>query len=94
MKRVFLSVAGAMLLGAAVAAFVFVNNRSEEDFFNDNVAALASGEGGVFGHCAEEDNSCIAKCPNCGAVYEAIGNHKGGSFSMSGVCEACSHSIN
>ena len=41
-----LSVAGAMLLGAAVAAFVSVNNRSEEeDFFNDNVAALASGEG-------------------------------------------------
>lgn len=58
MKRTILSVAGAMLLGAAVTAFVFVNNRSEEDFFNDNIAALASGE--------TENEACIeAKEGHC-----------------------------
>ena len=35
------------------------------------------------------ENSCISICSHCGAVYGAVGNHKGGFHEMSVKCIAC-----
>ncbi len=49
MKRNILLAAGAMLVAAAVSAFVYVKNErnSMDELFNANVEALAEGEGGA-----------------------------------------------
>lgn len=39
----------------------------------------------------EEQNACLWICPNeaCNAIYEAVGDHKGKGYNVSGVCSVC-----
>ncbi|GEM_PF-1192221 len=89
-KNVLITITSAtLLIGVAFAVKAYCFHKTD-DLFRANVEALADGEAAVYGKCRNEENSCIAVCGNCGAVYVAVGgNHKGGSYEMSGTCEEC-----
>lgn len=90
MKKKIIFAAGAVLVAAAVSAFVYVNNEksSMSDLFNANVEALARIETGILGHCMENYGDCVAFCPKCGAAVWAPG-HQGPSYGTTGECGYC-----
>ena len=63
MKKNMILAAGAVLVAAAVSAFVYVNNgkNSMSDLFNANVEALASGEIGEI-PCLQAVSTCFFCC--------------------------------
>lgn len=75
MKRSLVLAAGAVLVAAAVSAFVYVNNgrNSMDDLFNANVEALARNEsGGSSVMCSQTRNSgnyYMKDCSNCGGSF-------------------------
>ena len=68
MKKMILLAAGAVLLGAPVSAFVYVNNESNSmgELFDANVEALTQDEIIVGPLCMECPN---AACSSLGEVY-------------------------
>ena len=90
MKKIILAISLTMMVAFAVGGAVISSRVSTaaDTLLNANVEAVASSEG-VWGHCAESENSCYAECGNCGAKYIAQGEHLGGSFAMSGKCGVC-----
>ena len=73
MKKMILLAAGAVLLVAAVSAFVYVKNEnnSMREMFNANVEALARGEsGGSWTMCSQIGNDgkyLMPLCKTCGS---------------------------
>lgn len=81
------TVASGMLLLAGIGAYCCL--ARPDSILGQNVQALAEQEsGGIFGYCAEKEEGCFYACPNCGALYEAVG-HGGGSYDMGGTCVKC-----
>ena len=82
MKKSILLAAGAVLLAAAVSAFVYVkneNNNSLNELFEANVEVLTNDEsslttwscdGSAFKHCS-------ATCGKCGTTISGRGNLTG-----------------
>ena len=97
LNLIFITMMKVKVFGAvviiALACFIWagVNTEQGNELSRQNVDALANGE--VTGHCSEAQNSCIFVCDNCGAKYEAMGSHKGGSYGMSGNCSECSNPV-
>ena len=87
-KNLLFSVIVALLIGGAFAVKTCYFHRNN-DLFMANVEALSDGESFVQGKCKEVENSCIPICSHGGAVYGAVGNHKGGFHEMSVKCIAC-----
>lgn len=89
MKKIILAISLTVAVALAVGGAVISSKVSTADtLLNANVEAVAGSEG-VWGHCEESKNACMAECEGCGAVYEAVGQHYGGSFAMSGKCGKC-----
>ena len=72
MKKNILLAAGAVLLAAAVSAFVYVKNEnnSMNELFNANVEALARGESGGYVMCMQyltesDHGERNYYCPTC-----------------------------
>lgn len=81
------TVASGMLLLAGIGVYCYF--ARPDSILEQNIQALAEQEsGGISGHCAEKDGGCFYACPNCGALYEAVG-HGGGSYGMGGTCVKC-----
>ena len=70
MKKNMILAAGAVLVAAAVSAFVYVNNgkNSMSDLFNANVEALASGEIGEI-PCLQAVSTCFFVVKDAGGNY-------------------------
>ena len=87
-NNVIIFLAGILVIvSLATATIVYDRNNVLEL----NIEALSKDEQGIKGHCYEEQNACLWICPNevCNAIYEAVGDHKGKGYNVSGVCSVC-----
>jgi len=88
-NNVIIFLAGILVIvSLATATIVYDRNNNVLEL---NIEALSKDEQGIKGHCYEEQNACLWICPNevCNAIYEAVGDHKGKGYNVSGVCSVC-----
>ena len=70
--------------------------KNESDFFEANVEALSDEEQtsySVYGHCQQHQNSCLFICPYCQSILASVPDMAGPSYSVSGTCPNCQHSL-
>ncbi len=88
-NNVIIFLAGILVIvSLATATIVYDRNNNVLEL---NIEALSKDEQGIKGHCYEEQKACLLICPNkeCNAIYEAVGDHKGKGYNVSGVCSVC-----
>ena len=90
MKKKIIFAVGAVLVAAAVSAFVYVNNgrNSMDDLFNANVEALARNESGGCGHCYNGGPGSTS-CSISAGVDVGLGISAGCSVSCGGGYYSC-----
>lgn len=88
-NNVIIFLAG-ILVVVSLSSAIVVHNR-KNNLLELSLEALSEDEQGIKGHCHEEQNACLWICPNeeCHAIYEAVGDHKGMGYNVSGVCSVC-----
>ena len=94
MKIKYAIIAATILAAASITSVKTIKNATS--LFEANVEALANAkaeEYTVYGHCSNQINSCLAKCPNCDESLVSVPDLKGPSYDVHGTCPNCHGSL-
>ena len=82
MKKNLIIAAGAVLVAAAVSAFVYVNNKESNStsLLKANAEALADGEAVTTWSCIGSFPRCVASCAKCGIYINSRGSLNGAHY--------------